>query len=209
MKTICSTIICLVMSCTMFAQIGKKNIGKNLPSVISVKPSGTKLNKKLPRSFDINKLSKLNVPQSKMKLPSRKKVKITPIRPYNPNMDITFKGKYSKNYFAIADILYGGLVIFNAQKGKEYRMKIALADRNHLLRDFNTDYPNGRVAIYVGSYEEGYSMPVSQSNRELSFLFRAAQAGKIQIALYGIISDNWKWGDDFWLPIKSIQVDEI
>ena len=45
---------------------------------------------------------------------TRKKVKITPIRPYTPNLQIEFTGEYYKNYINI----YTGILTFNAQRGK-------------------------------------------------------------------------------------------
>ncbi|MEY8020929.1 hypothetical protein AB8P51_08870 [Muriicola sp. SD30] len=215
MKTITLTICSLFFVCVSIAQLGNRTLGnkiatKDLGSVVSVRPGNLTLKDVgLPRSYSIRKTSKVMIPKGKLALPSRKKVKITPLRPFNPSLEIAFVGKYSRNYMIISDALYGGLLTFNAEKGKEYRMKVILADKNHLLADFNQDYPSGEIGVLIGDGGDGYSIPVSPAKREINFLFKAVQGGKIQITLYGIFTHDWNWGDELWLPIKSIQVDEI
>tara|TARA_R110000868_G_scaffold68570_1_gene202702 strand:- start:2669 stop:3316 length:648 start_codon:yes stop_codon:yes gene_type:complete len=215
MKTILSTLFSLVFICSAFAQIGNKPLGnkmayKDLGSVILVKPSNVKLKDVgLPRSFNPSKTSRLEVPQAKLKLPSRKKVKITPISPYNPNLEFSFDGMYSKYYLMVSSTYRGGLITFNAQRGKEYRMKVALTDKKHLIEEFNADFPNGEVGINIGSPDNWHIVTVNQSQRQFTIVFTAAQSGQLQIAFNGIFTPNWKWGDELWLPIKSIEIDEI
>ena len=210
MKTICSILLSLTFVCASFAQIGNKKIAtKSISSVISVKPSNVNLKEvKLPRSFDVRKAAGLNVPQNKLSAPSRKSVKITTLRPYNPNLELWFEGQYSKNYFLLGGI-FGGVVTYNAQRGKEYRMKVILSSKKALIQDFDSDFSNGSVSILIGNEDEWRTIPVNRNKREFSLVFSAATAGKIEIKLVGIVTPNWDMGDELWLPIKSIQVDEI
>ncbi|WP_445381333.1 hypothetical protein [Robiginitalea sp. IMCC43444] len=210
MKTISSTLLSLLFISVAFGQIGKSKITtRNLGSVVSVQPSNAKLDKvALPKSFDIRKATPLKVPQSKLNLPSRKSVKITTLRPYNPNMELWFEGSYSKDYFMLSGV-FGGVVTYNAQRGKEYRMKILLTSKKTLLKNFGRDYANGSVSVAIGDENEWYSIPVNQREREINLVFTAARAGRIQIKLVGVVTPNWDWGDELWIPIKAIQVDEI
>lgn len=210
MKTVLLTTLCFFFACMSFAQLkSKKILNKKISSEILAKPSNAKLKDVAPpKNFDINKISKLKVSQDKLKLPSRKKTRITPKRPYNSNLELTYQGRYNKNYFMLSDIL-GSIITYNAQRGKEYRLKLVLADKKYLVQEFNTDYSNGHVALKVGNRGDWYSIPVNQNKREINFVFKAVQAGRIQVILSGIYTPNWDWGDDLLLPIKSIQVDEI
>ena len=177
MKTVSLTTLCFFFVCMSFAQLRSKKIpGKKMGLEILAKPSSVKLKDVAPpKNFDISKISRLKVPQDKLKLPSRKKTRITPVRPYNPSLEFTYQGRYSKNYFILSDIL-GSIITYNAQRGKEYRLKLVLADKKYLLQEFNTDYSNGHVAIKVGNGGSWYSIPVNQNKREINFVFKATQA---------------------------------
>ena len=143
--------------------IGQQTIEKKLGLNNAVKPSNVKLKDvALPKNFDIKKAKKLEVPTGKIKLPARKKVKITPLRPYNPNLQLEFNGYYSKNYF----ITSYGTISFNAQRGKEYRMKMVLADKKYLVEDLGSDFPNGDALIKIGLHGEWRSIPVNRTERE-------------------------------------------
>lgn len=217
MKTLFTTIFFLLFICSSFAQIGNKTLGnnklssKNLGTSISIKPSRLTLKDvALPKNFDINKASRLEVPAEKLKLPSRKKMKITPINPYNPNLDLEVMGAYCKRYFLSQD---GAIVNFNAQKGKEYRIKVLLSPKSDFPDFYPDDFPNGDVIIWFGNDRTEYSIPVTQTKREFSLIFNAVQAGSIQIILYGIVPHGMEWRNNAqipaWMPIKAIEVDEI
>ena len=218
MKTIYSTILSVFFICASYAQIGNKKIAtKNLSSVITVKPSNKSLKKvKVPKKLNLKKLPKLNVPEDKLRRPpSRRVAKISSLKPYSSNLEILYNGSYSKNYLLLGGFPFGpfdsppGLVTFNAQRGKQYRMKVVLAPKNHLEKDFGQDFPEGDVSISIGDLLKWHSLPVDRQTREFNLVFTAAQAGKIQIFINGIIYRDWDWGKTLWLPIKSIQVDEI
>ncbi len=209
------TILILFIMHSSIAQIGNKLPMKDIKSTISVNPDNAQLSDVgLPRNFNIKKISRFKVPREKLNLPSRNKVKITPLKPYSSNLELSFQGRYNKHYFLLGNIHSaslgdGGIITFNAQKGKEYRMKVSLTDKKNLLAHLRTDFPNGDVVIKIGRQGTYYSIPVNQNNREFSIVFSAAKAGKINFILHGIMSSNYECCKPLWLPIKSIEVDEI
>ena len=218
MKTLFITFFSLVFVCASFAQIGNKKIAtKNINAVISAKPSNKSLkNVKVSKKLNLKKLPKLYVPEDKLRLPATRKVaRISALKPYSSNLDISYRGSYNKNYLLLGGFAFGpfdtppGLVTFNAQRGKQYRMKVVLAPKKQLEKDFSRDFPEGSVSISIGDLIKWHSLPVDRQTREFNIVFTAAQAGKIQIFINGIIYSDWDWGDILWLPIKSIQVDEI
>ena len=218
MKTLCTTIFSLIFICASFAQIGNKKIAtKNIGSVISVKPSNKSLRKvKVSRNLNLKRLPKLYVPEGKLRRPSSGKIaRISSLKPYSSNLEISYRGYYDKNYLMLGGHPFGpldsppGLVTFNAQRGKQYRMNVVLASKKHLEKDLGTDFPEGNVSISIGDLLKWHSLPVNRQTREFNIVFTAAQAGRIQIFLMGIINAEWDWGDILWLPIKSIKVDEI
>ncbi|WP_435623335.1 hypothetical protein [Flagellimonas sp.] len=210
MKRVILTVICAFVSIGLSAQLGKKVAEKKLGSVLTVKPGDLSFkNAELTKNFKASKLPILNVTEKELKIPSRKKVKITPKKLYHQHLEIRFSGIYTKNYIISGDYINGGIIYFNAQQNKRYRLKIVLADRKHLLADLNKDFPNGLASIQVGNQGRRYSVNVNQNNREINMLFTTSEAGRIPIVIHGIFTSNWKWGDELSLPIKYIQVDEI
>lgn len=210
MKKVILTLAAILISFTLSAQLGKKVAEKKLGSVLTVKPGNLSFkNAELTKNFKVSKLPILKVTEKELKTPSRKKVKITPKKLYHQHLEIRFSGIYTKNYFISGDHINGGIIYFNAQQNKRYRLKIALADRKHLLADSNQDFPNGLASIKVGNQGRWHSVNVNQNQREINMLFSTSEAGRIPIVVHGVFTSNWKWGDELSLPIKYIQVDEI
>jgi len=221
MKTIFTTILCIIWSLSSIAQIktsSKTIASKNLNTAISVKPTNKSLEQvKIPRSFDPKKASPLRVPKDKLNTkPAGRSVKITPLRPYASNLEFSFRGLYSKQYLLLDGTGMGplnnpiGLITFNAQKGKEYRLKIKLSDKKNLPASYpGGDFAEGDISVLMGDQGSWQRLSVNRGTREVNIVFSAAQAGRIQFFLNGIYSPGWDWGDPLLLPIKSIQVDEI
>ena len=216
MKTLYVTLLCLGFVCSSFAQIGKKKIvGKNLGLELAVKPGKIDLqNKTFPKGFSFKKLPELKVAKTKLELPTKRGTKITSQRLYSSNLKFLFHGRYNANYIKVTPqkscsggldctvhhTFFNGTITFNAQRGKEYRLKIKLVN--------NSRYSDGEIIISFNGSD--YRVPVLSlsGGPEINVVFSASQAGYIYFAFTGI--NPWPDGSSWHeLNIKSIQVDEI
>ena len=98
---------------------------------------------------------------------------------------------------------FNGTITFNAQRGKEYRLKIKLTNDRYRGKS----YSDGEVLVNFNGSD--HRVLVSRaSGGEINIVFSAVQAGGIYFAFTGI--NPWPDGSSWHeLPIESIQVDEI
>ncbi len=203
MKTAIKIIICLCVTAGIHAQSGvstttvnsKKVLGNNL--VLNPAVSKTDLSElkgaKHAKKLNLKSLSKLGISRSDLARKSRRSARITPKKPVHPYLSISYYGEYSKEYFMLnyrpyaADgksYKYSGFVQYNAVKGKEYRVKIALDLR---VKDGaygslgNSVSQQGTVMVDLGGTE--YQAQVSADQSEINFVFRAQAAGYLTIAI--------------------------
>ncbi len=220
MRTILTTMLCIALTGISYGQLGntnKKIASKNIGASISVKSTNKTLKQvKIPRNLDMKKLPALKVPKGKLAAPrSGKSTRITPLKPYTQNLQLIFVGRYSSKYLVLGGFKQGpldgptGLITFNAQRGKEYRMKISLSHKKDLVKDFQKDFAEGDVAISIGGQTNWQSIPVNHQNREINLVFTASQAGPIQFFISGIYTPDWNWNKVAMLPIRAIVIDEI
>ncbi len=145
------------------------------------------------KKLNLKSLPKLGISRIDLARKSRRSVRITPKDPVHTYLSISYYGEYSKEYFMLnyrpyaADgksYKYSGFVQYNAVKGKEYRVKIALDLRvkdgvNRTLG--NSISQTGTVLVDLGGVE--YQAEVTGSQSEISFVFQAETAGHITIAI--------------------------
>ena len=154
-------------------------------AAVSSNPSlGSLQNAKYTKKINTKELKSLNISKADLERTSRRSVKITPAKPNIPHLSISYYGSYSKDAFVLnhrpvsADgksYKYSGFVKFNAVKGKEYRMKIALKSIDLVLRRAGAVRSGGTVLIELGGVEYQINLPEGQD--EINFVFTADVAG--------------------------------
>lgn len=163
--------------------------------------------KKLQSSkLDLSNATPLKVSKELLTLPSKKKYRITPKKPYDNGLSFGVFGNYSIEAFTVSPRLsgqtsnaysrneyytYSGFIMFNARAGKEYRVKIELKD----VRG------SGKIII------DDQTSSVSSSNSTINYVFRASSNGQYIISLSPYERNGAINPEDF--KITSVQIDEI
>jgi len=215
----------LMFSINSYAQINKnintkvsnKTINnKNLNNFKPIRISKTtrKLST-INKNWNIKKLSKLSIPIDIRNTPSRKNVKITPKKPYHPYLRFEFTGRYTPEILKLesshpnrtqattSGFIYDywlGLITFNAQKGKVYRLKIITTSTGAANKNYI-----GNVLVKIGNRDPVYS-EISRQEHEIIVLFEPINNGGFYFQFSGVDPDI---GKPNYISIKSIQVDEI
>tara|TARA_R110000868_G_scaffold68570_1_gene202705 strand:- start:4207 stop:4881 length:675 start_codon:yes stop_codon:yes gene_type:complete len=170
------------------------------------------------KNIQLDKLMKLDISEKDLKARSSKSIKISPLKPFVPGMDISYHGGFSKDYFRlqaksatgfeplahliVSDEFYDRIFLFsadimcNVRRGKEYRVKI----KTNLERD-------GIVVVRLG--HTNYYIDALKSENELAFVFWSQQAGYMTLSVSPLLESAYKPYKIHSLPIKSILLDEI
>ena len=223
MKTI-SKFIVLVLFISPILSLGQNIPAKTIKNktVKIKKPSkrlnSTGINKNVPilKKMDIKVLesSKSQIPNAKplvvnkdlLSIPSKKKYRITPKKPYDNGLGFAFFGQYSPSFFKVSPrfsgnsikvysrndyYTYSGFIIFNAQANKDYRVEIRLKDV----------IGSGKITI------NDQISSVSASNQTINYIFSTSSAGQYIITLGPYELNGGVNPIDF--NISSIQIDEL
>lgn len=250
MKTIFTTIICFALSFGTLAQGSintkvntRKVLGNNnaVKAVIDSKVNITDLKgAKYTKSLKQSKLPLLGISKEDLSKNARKSLKITPQRPVHTNLYISFYGEYSKDAFILnyrpkakdgKSYKYSGFINFNAQRGKEYRVKIRLdmGIRDGAYRALRNSGASQQGTVFLELGDMEYRAEVNGRQNEINFVFTARTAGFVTIGVSPLQKTTGEksiqvpqgfhpmvptapvvpgYSSDA-LAIKSIQVDEI
>ncbi|WOD43522.1 hypothetical protein [Hwangdonia lutea] len=195
----------------------KAAISANANTLSKVKIESLKASQ-FNKNIQLEKLLKLDISEKDLKARSNKSVKISPSKPFVPGLDISFHGRYSKDYFRllpksatgleplaqliVSDEVYNQIFLFsaditcNVRRGKEYRVII----KTNLERD-------GIVVVHMG--HTSYYIEALKAENELAFVFWSQQAGYMTLSISPLLESTYKPYKIHSLPIKSIRVDEI
>jgi len=203
---------------------GKTDTNPILVSKVNMRAlEGAKYSKKLK----VNSLRKVTISKTDLLKRSRKKSRINPLKPYTSTLQIDYHGAYSKDAFILmqrpldnnnAILKYSALVKFNAQRGKEYRMKIVVDSAPAI----------GTVILEIGGAE--YTSEIGEGTTEINFVFTAKDAGYLVFGISPLQVEDLRTRQEIpsfrnyppipnpffgasaqsmALPIKYIQIDEI
>lgn len=172
--------------------------------------------KTLNRGQKFSDIPLVKFPEKKLELRASKSWRITPQRLNVPGLTFEFDGTYNKNYFTISARhihtratpsghmyrTYSGRIVFTAQKGAEYRMKVSLVND-----DFSGDTfkPDKYMLIQLGDREIRTRLNEVR-NREVNVVFNTQNAGMINIGISGV---NPGLENPSYLSISAIQIDKI
>jgi len=195
----------------------KNRMGTELKVVTKVNIKNLKeinTNKKIR----IDKLKELSISKNDLAKRPYKTLRITPLKPNMPGLSISYHGGYSKEYFTLRPksstgfeplaqllvrdeiydniFLYSGRIVFNARRGKEYRVKITtVVDQD------------GLVIVNIGNTE--HVIALKKKDNEIAFVFWSQQAGDINIKISPLLKEANMPYEISSLPIRSIKVEEI
>jgi|GEM_PF-6162684 len=145
---------------------------------------------KFKSNTKISSIPSLNVTEEDLRRSARRSVRITPSKPIQQQLSISFFGEFTKDYFLLnyrpfaqdrSTYKYSGFIRYNAVRGRTYRVKIAL---DMQVRDGLSDNGatrSGVVLINLGGRE--YQIEVSGQNSDLDLLFKAEVGGITTIAV--------------------------
>lgn len=145
---------------------------------------------KFKSNTKISSIPSLNVTEEDLRRSARKSVRITPSKPIQSQLSISFYGEFTKDYFLLnyrpfaqdrGTYKYSGFIRYNAVRGRTYRVKVAL---DMQVRDGLSDNGatrSGVVLVNLGGRE--YRIEVSGQNSDLDLLFKAEVGGITTIAV--------------------------
>lgn len=225
MKNLYYSLVFIFCGLVGYSQTGN-NIKLNTKVSNKALANTTQVNKSLPlktikektlkRGQKFTDIPLVRFPDQKLKLRASKSWKITPKRPSIPGFTFRFEGAYYPNYFQlIAPHIhtratpsgylyhtYSGYILFTAQKGGEYRMKISLTSGEFQGNSWN---PDQFMLIQLGDREIRTSLN-DVRNKEVNVVFSTPKAGMIRIGISGVNPDREKAS---YLGISAIQIDKI
>jgi len=148
----------------------------------------------------------LKIDKRLLTVPSKRNYRITPKKPYDNGLRLSFYGHYSTKGFTVSPRLagnevnhfsrneyftYSGIIIFNAKANKEYRVEIELKDV----------HGSGKIII------NDQTSSISAANNTINYIFSTTSGGEYAIALSPYERNGNVNPSDF--KISSIEIDEI
>ncbi len=213
MKTISKYLLLILFLNSFLCQgqlIPKKKTSKSV-DMVSIKTKIPTLKKASLNQLQFAKTGvinpkPLNVSKEVLMLPSSKKYRITPKKPFDNGLSFSFYGNYSVQAFTVSPRLsgntnnshsknqyytYSGFILFNAKINKEYRVKIDLAE----VRGSGKILINDQISS------------VSSTNRTINYVFGTSSNGQHVITISPYERNGAINPEGF--KITSIQIDEL